>query len=66
LKAKAAEVEKLLPAGVNPTELALMLGIGRSSRAMSERQIGRVAGVAPAEPIAAHSYVAGSDPVFVG
>lgn len=48
--AKAGEVEKLLAAGVNPTEVARKLGIGRSSvyRAMRERRIRRVAGVAPA------------------
>jgi DNA invertase Pin-like site-specific DNA recombinase len=48
--AKAGEVEKLLAAGVNPTEVARKLGIGRSSvyRAMRERKIRRVAGVAPA------------------
>jgi DNA invertase Pin-like site-specific DNA recombinase len=48
--AKAGEVEKLLAAGVNPTEVARNLGIGRSSvyRAMRERKIRRVAGVAPA------------------
>jgi DNA invertase Pin-like site-specific DNA recombinase len=48
--AKAGEVEKLLAAGVNPTEVARKLGIGRSSvyRAMRERKIKRVAGVAPA------------------
>ena len=46
---KAAEVEKLLAAGVNPTEVARKLGIGRSSVycAMRERKIRRVAGVAP-------------------
>jgi len=48
--AKAGEVEKLLAAGVNPTEVARKLGIGRSSvyRAMKERKIKRVASVAPA------------------
>ena len=48
--AKAGEVERLLGAGVNPTEVARTLGIGRSSvyRAMRERKIKRVAGVAPA------------------
>jgi DNA invertase Pin-like site-specific DNA recombinase len=39
--AKACEVEKQLAAGVNPTEVAPKLGIGRSSvyRAMRERKI---------------------------
>jgi DNA invertase Pin-like site-specific DNA recombinase len=48
--AKAGEVETLLAAGVNPTEVARKLGIGRSSvyRAMKERKIKRVASVAPA------------------
>ena len=48
--AKASDVEKLLAAGVNPTEVARKLGIGRSSvyRAMKERKIKRVIGVAPA------------------
>lgn len=48
--AKAGEVERLLAAGVNPTEVARKLGIGRSSvyRAMRERKIRRVAGIAPA------------------
>jgi len=48
--AKAGEVAKLLAAGVNPTEVARKLGIGRSSvyRAMRERKIRRIAGVAPA------------------
>ena len=48
--AKAGDVEKLLAAGVNPTEVARKLGIGRSSvyRAMKERKIKRVIGVAPA------------------
>ena len=48
--AKAGEVEKLLADGVNPTEVARKLGIGRSSvyRAMRERKIKRVVGVAPA------------------
>jgi DNA invertase Pin-like site-specific DNA recombinase len=48
--AKAGEVEKLLAAGVNPTEVARKLGIGRSSvyQAMKERKIKRVAGMAPA------------------
>jgi DNA invertase Pin-like site-specific DNA recombinase len=47
--AKAGEVETLLAAGVNPTEVARKLGIGRSSvyRAMKERNIKRVATVAP-------------------
>ena len=47
--AKAGEVEKLLAAGVNPTEVARKLGIGRSSvyRAMRERKIKRVASVVP-------------------
>jgi DNA invertase Pin-like site-specific DNA recombinase len=47
--AKAGEVETLLAAGVNPTEVARKLGIGRSSvyRAMKERKIKRVASVAP-------------------
>jgi DNA invertase Pin-like site-specific DNA recombinase len=47
---KAGEVEKLLAAGVNPTEIARELDIGRSSvyRAMRERKIRRVVGVAPA------------------
>src|SRR5262245_61829219 len=46
--AKAGEVEKLLAAGVNPTEVARKLKIGRSSvyRAMRERKIRRVTGVA--------------------
>ena len=41
--AKASEVEKLLAAGVNPTEVARKLKIGRSSvyRAMKERKIKR-------------------------
>jgi len=45
---KAGEVEKLLAAGVNPTDVARKLGIGRSSvyRAMRERKIKRVAGIA--------------------
>jgi DNA invertase Pin-like site-specific DNA recombinase len=48
--AKAGEVEKLLAAGENPTEVARNLGIERSSvnRAMRERKIKRVSGVAPA------------------
>ena len=48
--AKSGEVETLLAAGVNPTEVARKLGIGRSSvyRAMKVRKIKRVAGVAPA------------------
>ena len=48
--AKAGEVEKLLAAGVNPTAVARKLGIGRSSvyRAMRERKIKRVTGVAAA------------------
>jgi DNA invertase Pin-like site-specific DNA recombinase len=48
--AKAGEVEKLLAAGVNPTQVAHKLGIGRSSvyRAMKERKIKRVTGVASA------------------
>ena len=48
--AKAGEVEKLLAAGVNPTEVARKLKIGRSSvyRAMRERKIKRVMGVAAA------------------
>jgi DNA invertase Pin-like site-specific DNA recombinase len=48
--AKAGEVEKLLAAGVNPTEVARKLEIGRSSvyRAMRERKIKRVSGVARA------------------
>jgi DNA invertase Pin-like site-specific DNA recombinase len=52
--AKAGEVEKLLAAGVNPTEVARRLGIGRSSvyRAMRERKIKRVAGIAPEFPFA--------------
>ena len=47
--AKAGDVEKLLAAGVNPTEVARKLGIGRSSvyRAMKERKIKRVASIAP-------------------
>src|SRR5262245_22778446 len=47
--AKAGKVEELLAAGVNPTEVARKLGIGRSSvyRAMRERKIKRVAGIAP-------------------
>ena len=47
--AKAGDVEKLLAAGVNPTEVARKLGIGRSSvyRAMRERKIKRVASIAP-------------------
>jgi DNA invertase Pin-like site-specific DNA recombinase len=45
---KAGEVEKLLAAGVNPTDVARKLGIGRSSvyGAMRERKIKRVAGIA--------------------
>jgi DNA invertase Pin-like site-specific DNA recombinase len=45
-----AEVEALLAKGVNPAEVARKLGIGRSSvyRAMRERKIKRVAGMAPA------------------
>ena len=41
--AKAGEVEALLAKGVNPTEVARKLGIGRSSvyRAMKERKIKR-------------------------
>jgi DNA invertase Pin-like site-specific DNA recombinase len=41
--AKAGEVEALLARGVNPTEVARKLGIGRSSvyRAMKERKIRR-------------------------
>lgn len=41
--AKSAEVERLLAAGVSPTEVARRLGIGRSSvyRAMKERNIKR-------------------------
>jgi DNA invertase Pin-like site-specific DNA recombinase len=41
--AKAGEVETLLAKGVNPTEVARKLGIGRSSvyRAMKERKIKR-------------------------
>jgi DNA invertase Pin-like site-specific DNA recombinase len=41
--AKAGEVEALLAKGVNPTEVARTLGIGRSSvyRAMKERKIRR-------------------------
>ena len=41
--AKAGEVEKLLAAGVNPTEVARKLGIGRSSvyRAIRLRNIKR-------------------------
>jgi DNA invertase Pin-like site-specific DNA recombinase len=41
--AKAGEVEALLAKGVNPTEVAKKLGIGRSSvyRAMKERKIKR-------------------------
>lgn len=41
--AKAGEVEALLAKGVNPTEVARKLGIGRSSvyRAMRERKIKR-------------------------
>jgi DNA invertase Pin-like site-specific DNA recombinase len=41
--AKAGEVEALLATGVNPTEVARKLGIGRSSvyRAMKERKITR-------------------------
>jgi DNA invertase Pin-like site-specific DNA recombinase len=48
--AKAGDVENLLAAGVNPTEVARKLGIGRSSvyRAMKERRIKRVVGIAPA------------------
>ena len=48
--AKASEVERLLAAGVTPTEVARKLGIGRSSvyRAMRERKIKRVVSVAPA------------------
>jgi DNA invertase Pin-like site-specific DNA recombinase len=48
--AKAGEVETLLAAGVNPTEVARKLGIGRSSvyRAMKQRKIKRVASIAPA------------------
>lgn len=48
--AKAGEVEKLLASGVNPTEVARKLKIGRSSvyRAMRERKIKRVTGVAAA------------------
>jgi DNA invertase Pin-like site-specific DNA recombinase len=48
--AKAGEVEKLLAVGLNPTEVAGKLGIGRSSvyPAMRERKIRRVAGIAPA------------------
>ena len=47
--AKAGEVEKLLAAGVNPTEVARKLGIGRSSvyRAMRERKIKRVSAWLP-------------------
>jgi DNA invertase Pin-like site-specific DNA recombinase len=47
---KASEVEKLLATGVSPTEVARKLGIGRSSvyRAMRERKIKRVTGVAAA------------------
>ena len=48
--AKAGEVEKLLAARVNPTEVTRKLGIGRSSlyRAMKVRKIKRVASMAPA------------------
>jgi DNA invertase Pin-like site-specific DNA recombinase len=47
--AKAGEVERLLAAGVSPTEVARKFGIGRSSvyRAMRERKIKRVASIAP-------------------
>src|SRR5690606_21897681 len=42
--AKAGEVEELVAAGINPTEIARKLGIGRSSvyRAMRERGVKRL------------------------
>ena len=41
--AKAGEVERMLAAGINPTDVALKLGIGRSSvyRAIRLRNIKR-------------------------